>query len=593
MIQELPHTMAALLFYKTDDTMKLNKLSATLLLLVVFTGFSQLYGKNSGQVKITYQTLINGEITSRGGNTIVRAEAETSKSFSENPGVEFIPQTPAESSYIDFNKKITYQVADLFDGRRISTETPFSEYPVLEETGETEEILGYSCKKVKGSLRSNSIEIWYTTELNVKGTPLMSHGIVEGLVLKVVRNNNFGLVVTHIEEIKKRHAEPLFPENFGEKVDAALYRHLLTGSFITTAEVFKDEQISWGNPVENPDGIQLNKTYKYAGGTIIAKKIKLPEVTSDHLVFAELEQYSNGDAYDRTGTVFIIPENKQKSFFDALENGVETVPAFQAANGKSYHGTLATPDFSPAVELMRFFTPFGVNHFNDQVEVYGQEWEDKAYYKQEITELLPLLKGEVWIGVFIGNYDQGGHKVSLDLKYYPGSRVVSEQEDEKEAWIYPLFNTLNIMEMAGQEYGTMFENDSLEIVFEVPEGVENVILRYISTGHGGWGGGDEFNQKLNEIFVDDRFVDSYIPWNGNCGSYRKYNPASGNFWNGVTSSDYSRSGWCPGEATNPVFIPLKNPEPGKHVMKIAIPIGEREGGSFSHWNISGVLIGEG
>ena len=573
--------------------MKLNKLSATLLLLVVFTGFSQLYGKNSGQVKITYQTLINGEITSRGGNTIVQAEAETSKSFSENPGVEFIPQTPAESSYIDFNKKITYQVADLFDGRRISTETPFSEYPVLEETGETEEILGYSCKKVKGSLRSNSIEIWYTTELNVKGTPLMSHGIVEGLVLKVVRNNNFGLVVTHIEEIKKRHAEPLFPENFGEKVDAALYRHLLTGSFITTAEVFKDEQISWGNPVENPDGIQLNKTYKYAGGTIIAKKIKLPEVTSDHLVFAELEQYSNGDAYDRTGTVFIIPENKQKSFFDALENGVETVPAFQAANGKSYHGTLATPDFSPAVELMRFFTPFGVNHFNDQVEVYGQEWEDKAYYKQEITELLPLLKGEVWIGVFIGNYDQGGHKVSLDLKYYPGSRVVSEQEDEKEAWIYPLFNTLNIMEMAGQEYGTMFENDSLEIVFEVPEGVENVILRYISTGHGGWGGGDEFNQKLNEIFVDDRFVDSYIPWNGNCGSYRKYNPASGNFWNGVTSSDYSRSGWCPGEATNPVFIPLKNPEPGKHVMKIAIPIGEREGGSFSHWNISGVLIGEG
>jgi len=49
---------------------------------------------------------------------------------------------------------------------------------------------------------------------------------------------------------------------------------------------------------------------------------------------------------------------------------------------------------------------------------------------------------------------------------------------------------------------------------------------------------------------------------------------------------------CPGEATNPVFIPLKNIKPGKHVMKIAIAIGEREGGSFSHWNISGVLIGE-
>jgi GLPGLI family protein len=569
-----------------------SEIVGVLLLWIVSLDFSPVLGNNSDQLKITYQTLVNGEIRDRGGNTMVVAGAEASNSFTENPGVELIPQTPKETNYIDFNKKFAYQVAYLFDGRQIYTETPFSEYPVLEESGETEEIMGYTCKKVKGSLRSNSIEIWYTTELNVKGTPLMSHGIVDGLVLKVVRNNNFGLVATHVEEIKRRDAEPILPENPGEKVDAALYRHLLTGSFITTVEVFNDEQISWGNPIENPDGIQIGKTYKYAGGTIIAKKVKLPEVTSDYLVFAELEQYSNGDAYDRTGTVFIIPENKEKSFFHALENGVETVPIFRAANGKSYHGTVATPDFAPAVELVRFFTPFGVNHFNEQVQVYGQDWEEKAYYKQDITELLPLLKGEVWIGIFIGNYDQGGHKVNLDLKYYPGSRVVREREDEKETWIYPLFNTLNIMEMAGQEYGTMFENDSLEIAFEVPEGIENLTLRYISTGHGGWGGGDEFNQKVNEIFINNRFVDSYIPWNANCGSYRKYNPASGNFWNGVTSSDYSRSGWCPGEATNPVYIPLGDVEPGKHVMKIAIPIGERQGGSFSHWNISGVLIGE-
>ena len=146
--------------------------------------------------------------------------------------------------------------------------------------------------------------------------------------------------------------------------------------------------------------------------------------------------------------------------------------------------------------------------------------------------------------------------------------------------------------MAGQEYGTMFENDSLQIAFELPEGIENLMLRYISTGHGGWGGGDEFNQKLNEIFIDDELVFSYIPWNCDCGSFRKYNPASGNFWNGLSSSDYSRSGWCPGEASNPVFIPIKNLQPGKHVLKVAIPIGEREGGSFSAWNISGVLIGK-
>jgi GLPGLI family protein len=572
--------------------LKMIKLIGVLLALIVSSLGSSNAQKSTTRVKVVYKWVINGEERDRGGKNTLIAASGSSKSFTDMSGINLIPETPKEVSYIDYLSKKTFQAADLSDGSKVYTETDFAEYPEIIETDEVEKILNYNCKKVKTVLRSNSIEIWYTTEIDAKGTPIMNYGIPDGLVLKVVRNGNNVLIASEIEVINEKKSEKIIPEYLGEKVDAPLYRHLLTGSFITTVEVFNDERISWGNPIENPDGIQLNKTYKYAGGTIIAKKVKLPEVTPDYLVFAELEQYSNGDAYDRTGTVFIIPETKEKSFFDALENGVKTVPAFLAANGKNNHGTVATPDFAPAVELVRFFTPFGVNHFNEQVQVYGQEWEEKAYYKQDITELLPLLEGEVWIGAFIGNYDKGGHKVNLDLKYYPGSRVVSEQEDEKQTWIYPLFNTLNIMEMAGQEYGTMFENDSLEIVFEVPDGVENLTLRYISTGHGGWGGGDEFNQKLNEFFVDGRFVDKYIPWNANCGSYRKYNPASGNFWNGVTSSDYSRSGWCPGEATNPVYIPLGDLKPGKHVLKIAIPIGEREGSSFSHWNISGVLIGE-
>jgi hypothetical protein len=69
------------------------------------------------------------------------------------------------------------------------------------------------------------------------------------------------------------------------------------------------------------------------------------------------------------------------------------------------------------------------------------------------------------------------------------------------------------------------------------------------------------------------------------------NPSSGNFSDGISSSDLSRSNWCPGTTTNPVYIPL-HVKPGKHVIKIAIPLGKREGTSFSAWNISGCLIGE-
>ena len=60
--------------------------------------------------------------------------------------------------------------------------------------------------------------------------------------------------------------------------------------------------------------------------------------------------------------------------------------------------------------------------------------------------------------------------------------------------------------MAGQNYATMFDHDSLTVSVNIPEGLKNLTLRYLASGHGGWGNGDEFNQKLNEIFVDGKRV---------------------------------------------------------------------------------------
>ncbi|HJT74343.1 MAG TPA: peptide-N-glycosidase F-related protein, partial [Chitinophaga sp.] len=136
------------------------------------------------------------------------------------------------------------------------------------------------------------------------------------------------------------------------------------------------------------------------------------------------------------------------------------------------------------------------------------------------------------------------------------------------------------------------DNDSLTVTVNIPEGVKNLQLRYISTGHGGWGGGDEFNPKLNEIFVDGKRVYHFIPWRTDCGNFRLLNPASGNFGNGLSSSDLSRSNWCPGSVTGPVSIPLPDLTPGVHIFKVAIPLGKREGTSFSAWNVSGCLVGE-
>ncbi|MBA4411145.1 MAG: PNGase F N-terminal domain-containing protein [Bacteroidota bacterium] len=542
-------------------------------------------------VEISYQTVVNGKVRNDGSKNWLLCSEVASKSWTENDSKKLLPTIAKETSYIDFGTKNTFQLAVFPDGKTINTPLAFSEYPALTETNETAVILGYNCKHLKTSLRSNSIDIWYTTELGVKGTPAMAYGIPDGLVLKIVRNGNYEIVATEVKPLKRKDPKPIIPAEMGESLELPLYKHRITENLITTVNVFTYEQISFGNEIVNPSDNNSEKTFKYSSGTVILKKVKLPVVPDDTQLFVELYQHSNGDAYDRTGSVFLIPEDQEQSFLDGLRNGIAGLPVFQTKNGKSYQGVIATDRFSPLVEIMRFFTSFGIGQFNDKVTVYGQQWEDSTLFKQDVSELLPMLQGERWIGVFIGNYDKGGHRVSLKLKYYPGSMEISDKPNKKY-WTLPLFNTLNVMEMSGQEYGTMFENDSLKVGFDVPEGVKNVRMRYITTGHGGWGAGDEFNQKMNTVLLDGNILFQYTPWRSDCATFRKYNPASGNFWNGVTSSDYSRSGWCPGTATNPVFYPVSNLQPGKHQIKVAIPLGKNEGGSFSSWNVSGVLIGE-
>lgn len=444
---------------------------------------------------------------------------------------------------------------------------------------ETKKIMGYTCKKAKTIVNSNTIEFWYTNDLKIKGAPTIL-GQNLGLVLEMVRNGNF--VITATEVVKIKHFVP--PLQAPEKqVDALTYKDLLWKSRFTTIPIFKDQVINFSSESKSNDSI-----LRFANGTIAVRKVKFPEITIGSQIFADVTEQSNGDAYDRTGSFFLIPTDKALSFLDGLQNGAKTLPLYTNGNGKEYQGVVATEQYNPVVELMRFFTPFGVKQYN-YLEQKDKTWAENVLYRQDISDLLPLLSGkEVWIGINIGNYDKGGHKVSANITIH------SEGESKaKPTRIVPLFCTNNIMEMAGQEYGTMFNNEKgLEVSFTLDQPMKNVKLRYITTGHGGWENGDEFVPKKNTIYLNGKEAFGFTPWRQDCGSYRLSNPASGNFGNGLSSSDYSRSNWCPGTVTNPVFIDLGDLPAGNHTMKVSIPQGLPEGGSFSSWNISGVLIGE-
>jgi len=549
----------------------MKKLLFIVLLLVYGIAFSQNY-------KITYLKSSNGSLIENQDPILAFTSSEVTQIGSQsifNGKADF----PNEIIFVDRKTNSFSQVADLDATKTINSKDSVSlGKQTFEYLNDTKKILGYNCKKAKTIVNSNNIELWYTNELKVKGAPTIL-GQNLGLVLEMVRNGNFVIKATKIEKIKMFPTDP----DLSKSIDMLTYKDLLWKSRFTTINVFKDQIINFSSEAKSNDSI-----FRFANGTIAVRKIKIPEIKVGSQIFVDVTEQSNGDAYDRTGSFFIIPTNKATSFLDGLKNGVKTLPIYNNGNGKEYQGVVATENYNPVVELMRFFTPFGVKQYNN-LQLKDKTWAETVLYRQDVSDLRSLLSNqEVWIGINIGNYDKGGHKVSANITFHD-----EEESKVTPTQIVPLFCTNNIMEMAGQEYGTMFSSDKgLEVTFKLDKPMKNCKLRYITTGHGGWENGDEFVPKKNTIFLDGKETFSFTPWRQDCGSYRLSNPASGNFANGLSSSDYSRANWCPGTVTNPIFIDLGDLEAGNHTIQIKIPQGLPEGSSFSSWNISGVLIGE-
>lgn len=538
--------------------------------------------KKPNSVKISYIKSSNGSIIENQDPILIYADKRQAIVVSEKI-LSKKAAFPYEFFYLNRINNTWFQSAQLSATKSISTKdsTSIANQKFI-FSKETKTILGYLCKKATTSINSNTIDVWFTNDLDLKGAPSIL-GQDLGLVLEITRNNNYSIIASKVEKLKNIPNEIVKVPNSDTTTDILTYRDELWKSRFKTISIFENEIINFSEESKSNDSI-----FRFANGTVLAKKIKVGKISNGSQVFVDLKEQSNGDAYDRTGSVFIIPMNSEITFFDALQKGKEVLPLYENGNGKKYQGVVRTNNFSPIVELMRFFTPFGVNHFN-YLKMKNKEWEDAAFYRQDISDLASLLNNqEVIVGVFIGNYDKGGHKISLNL-------TVHEEENSKaiNKKFIPMFNTLNVMEMAGQDYGTMFNwEQGLEVKFTLTEDITNAKLRYITTGHGGWENGDEYLQKKNTILLNEQEAFSFTPWRTDCGSYRNYNPASGNFENGLSSSDYSRSNWCPGTTTNPIFIDLGNLKAGKHRVTIKIPQGKSEGNMFSAWNVSGVLIGE-
>jgi hypothetical protein len=553
-------------------------------IIIIIAGLNSILAlsqKTTKGIKITYEKKSNGTLVENQDFVVFYATEKIGWLTSENRITEKLP-TPFEENFIDFQNNKWYQKATLKPLEEILTADSTSiAKQNFEFLPETKIILGHQCQRAKIIINSNTIELWYTKELPYKGGPTIL-GQNLGLVLELNRNGNYQIQAKKIDTLKKIPLKMELPQPNKKSVDLLTYKDLLWKSRFTTLPIFKNEIINFSEESKSNDSI-----LRFANGTIIVKKVRFPEIKNGSQLFVDVTEQSNGDAYDRTGSVFIIPTSSTISFLDGLRKGINELPIFENGNGKKYQGVVRTTDYEPLIELMRFFTPFGVKKYNT-IQLKNKIWQDSVYYRQDLSELTAMMSNkEIYIGMNIGNYDKGGHKVSLNFTIHP------EDIPKTELTNIPLFNTNNVMEMAGQEYGTMFNSEKgLTVSFKLLKPMKSCRLRYITTGHGGWENGDEFVPKKNSILLDGKVVFSFVPWRQDCGSYRLSNPASGNFENGMSSSDYSRSNWCPGTVTNPLFIDLGDIQQGEHTIQIQIPQGANEGTSFSSWNVSGVLIGE-
>lgn len=554
---------------------------AILLLSIGQLVHSQIHFSEDDLTKIIYETSYHEEILNPDDPIWVFADGKNVLISTEKK-LKRESKFPVEMTYVSTNEMKYLQMAFLnendiigmWDENSIGNQT-------FEMTDEFKNILGFNCQKAKTVINSNTIELWFTNELDIKGSPMVL-GQNLGLVLQIVRNGNYAITAIELNNEKYDLTNHLKTNEMLElsKLD---YQDKIWKSRFTTLSVFENQQIHFSDEFAKREGVE-----RYANGTLVLKKIKFPEIYANQQIFVELKEKSIGDAYDRTGSVFLIPTDQKRSFLDGLKNGIDTLPIYENGNGKKYQGIIKTNEYTPLVELMRFFTPFGVGHFNEKVQLKNRKWHDWVDYRQEVTHLASLMSNqEVYIGVFIGNYDKGGHEVSLDVTIHNEGKT-----GEELMKVVPLFNTLNVLEMAGQEYSTLFDDEKgLAMEFTLEEDLKDVYLRYTTTGHGGWSRGDEFLQKKNIILFNGKPVFDLIPWREDCGSYRLYNPVSGNFVNGLSSSDLSRSNWCPATVTHPYLIGLGDLPAGQHKIQIIIPQGAAEGNSFSAWNVSGVLIG--
>lgn len=369
----------------------------------------------------------------------------------------------------------------------------------------------------------------------------------------------------------------------------------------STYKVFEKQPLNFtGEKGTDTDAVRL------MDGRLVYKKVTVPTFANGTDVKIKLTVRSAGDRWDKSGSCFVVTDPEKLSILSIAEKD-EKFPTDSYVNDK-YAGFVNGKNYSPVVELMRFMTPFGVGYYSDNKvkyrrPVYIPSWEKQVVWEHDITDLESLVTGTFYVGVWIDTWTSEGYDFDMELTY-------SDRKQRKVS-VLPIVNTIPYV--GGQQIPDNFVHKDLEQTIQLKKDAKNVQLHYITTGHGGHSGGDEFIKIKNSVYFDGKLVLDTIPWRDDCASFRRFNPTSG-VWikkdsasyispetrkyeikeieERIASSDLSRSNWCPGSFVEPMVVDLGNLKAGNHDIKIKIPATPVDGDKLNHWLVSAYLTYE-
>jgi len=339
---------------------------------------------------------------------------------------------------------------------------------------------------------------------------------------------------------------------------------------------------------------------RWDNGRLLTQTFPVPEYRVRPTITAAVTLRSAGDPWDKSGSLMLLPNAPS----GLLERGF-TADSTVDFPGILLEQTAGALTFAPPIELLRFITPFGVGHFSKQERldayrpVYVPRWEDSVHWEADVSHLWEALDDSMTLGVYIDTWTPEGYSLDVDIRFEGRHETIAQLPSLQ---MIPLLNTTKFG--SEQQHYDAFSRAALTVPVELTEPASNAILHYTVTGHGGHGTGDEFVPSEHQIAWNGDSVLTFTPWRDDCASFRRFNPASGvwferTIWRGdslderIASSDYSRTGWCPGSQVDPVQIPLGDLDAGSHELRIAVPTAQPFTESeMNFWNVAAYLTYE-